>query len=178
MRDVVRDFVRHPSPRRPRRRRAADSNRRSSGSNRLAQDIDRDHFKGLAPYAQCVARTVFLQSLADQDTLKGVTPERLRYAVLAPTLDISFINSARTRFIQESAYLDDRPAAPMRFMAAANLTQLIRREERNVDPGEARHHLKDVIRDAFKGPTLERCIFPAARSTFPMMSATDDRGSR
>ncbi len=138
-----------------------------AGKSALAQDIDRDHFKGLAPYAQYVARTVFLHSLADQDTLKGVTPERLRYAVLAPTLDISFINSARTRFIQGSAYLADRPAAPMRFMAAANLTQLIRREERNVDPGEARRHLKDVIQHAFRAPTLEAVHFPGGPFDIP-----------
>jgi hypothetical protein len=131
-----------------------------AGKSALAQDIDRDHFKGLAPYTQYVARTVFLHSLADKDTLKGITPERLRYAVLAPGLDISFINSARTRFLQESAYLDDRPGAPMRFMADANLTQLIRREERHVDPGDVRTELTAVIRQVFSGQTLEPQLFP------------------
>ncbi|MDA8048919.1 MAG: DUF499 domain-containing protein [Rhodospirillales bacterium] len=126
----------------------------------LAQEIDRDHFKGLAPYAEYVARTIFLHSLADKDSLKGVTRERLRYAMLGPALDISFLNSARTRFIQESAYLDDRPGAPMRFMAEANLTQLIRREERNVDPGEVRANLKDRIHEIFAGPALELVHFP------------------
>ncbi|MDO8544959.1 MAG: hypothetical protein Q7S40_31330 [Opitutaceae bacterium] len=30
-------------------------------------------------------------------------------------------------------YLDDRPGVPLRFLAEANLTQVIRREETNVD---------------------------------------------
>ncbi|KAF0109471.1 MAG: hypothetical protein FD149_2829, partial [Rhodospirillaceae bacterium] len=102
------------------------------GKQSLAQQIDEETFKGLAPYTEYVARTAFLHTLAFQDALKGVNPERLRFTMLAPALDISFIDNARQRFIQESAYLDDRPGAPLRFQAEANLTQLIRREERNV----------------------------------------------
>lgn len=59
-----------------------------------------------------------------------------------------------------SAYLDDRPGAPMRFLAEANLTQVIRRQQANVDPGELRAQLKDRIKQIFSGTTLESVPFP------------------
>ena len=75
--------------------------------------------------------------------LKGISADQLRYSVLSPITDISFIEEARKKFIAESAYLDDRPGAPMRFLAEANLRQIIRREERHVDAEEARAELND-----------------------------------
>ena len=110
----------------------------AGGENRsLAENIDAERYKGLAPYTAYIARTAFLHTLAFNEPLKGLSPEDLRYALLAPTLDFSFIEEARKRFLAESAYLDDRPGAPMRFLAEANLNQIIRREERNVDAGDA-----------------------------------------
>ncbi len=44
------------------------------GRSSLAQDIHRNHFGGLAPYTQYVARTAFLHSLADKESLKGIPP--------------------------------------------------------------------------------------------------------
>lgn len=126
----------------------------------LAQAIDAEHHQGLPAYATYVARTAFLHTLAFNDPLKGVTPEHLRYAILGPRTDISFIESARQRFVAESAYLDDRPGAPMRFLAEANLTQIIRREEQAVDPGELRAELNDQIKKIFKGEVLEAVPFP------------------
>ena len=94
----------------------------------LAQEIDVAHHGGLPPYAVYVARTIFMHTLAFNEPLKGISPEQLRYSVLGPTTDISFIEEARKKFIAESAYLDDRPVAPMRFLVEANLRQIIRRE--------------------------------------------------
>ena len=91
----------------------------------LAQEIDATHHGGLPPYAVYVARTIFMHTLAFNDPLKGISLEQLRYSVLGPTTDISFIEEARKKFITESAYLDDRPGAPMRFLAEANLHQII-----------------------------------------------------
>lgn len=105
------------------------------GKEALAQEIDARNHKGLPPYAAYVARTIFMHSLAFNEPLKGLTPEHLRYAVLGPATDISFTEEARKAFIAQSAYLDDRPGAPMRFLTEANLTQIIRREEERVDPG-------------------------------------------
>lgn len=135
------------------------------GRAALAQDIDEQSHKGLPPYATYVARTIFMHSLAFNDPLKGVTPEHLRYSAVGPFLDISFIEAARKAFVSQSAYLDDRPAAPLRFLASANLTQIIRSEERRVDPGDLRKQLNDWIRSIYCEPknttALEGVLFPA-----------------
>ena len=126
----------------------------------LAQEIDAAHHGGLPPYASYVARTIFIHTLAFNDPLKGVSPERLRYSILGPETDISFVEEARSKFLGESAYLDDRPGAPMRFLAQANLTQIIRRTEDHIDAGEARAELSDRIREIFDGKMLDAVPFP------------------
>ena len=126
----------------------------------LAREIDAAHHGGLPPYASYVARTIFMHTLAFNDPLKGVSPERLRYSVLGPETDISFVEEARKKFLSESAYLDDRPGAPMRFLAEANLTQIVRRTEDHVDAGEARAELNDRIREIFHDRTFDAVAFP------------------
>jgi len=133
----------------------------------LAQTIDAEHHGGLPPYAVYVARTIFMHTLAFNEPLKGVSPEALRYSALGPATDISFIEEARKKFIAESAYLDDRPGAPMRFLAEANLQQIIRREERHVDAGEARAQLNDRIRQIFGGKTFDMAAFPGGPFDVP-----------
>ena len=85
----------------------------------LAEQIDAEHHEGLSPYATYVARTVFLHTLAFNEPLNGVSAEELRYSVLGPATDRSFVEEARKRFTADSAYLDDRPGAPMRFLVEA-----------------------------------------------------------
>ena len=138
-----------------------------SGNPSLAERIDADNHAGLPPYARYVARTAFLHTLAFNDPLKGVTPERLRYAVLGPSTDFSFVDEARKAFATDSAYLDDRPGAPMRFVAEPNLTRLIQTEERNVDAGEARAHLNDRIGEIFEGRVFEAVRFPGGPFDVP-----------
>ncbi len=133
----------------------------------LAEEIDAEHHGGMAPYAVYVARTIFMHTLAFNDPLKGVSPERLRYSLLGPATDISFIEEARKKFIAESAYLDDRPGAPMRFLAEANLRQIIRREEQHVDAGQARAELNDRIRQIFGGRTFDTVPFPGGPFDVP-----------
>lgn len=123
----------------------------AGGDPALAQEIDAEHYAGLAPYATYVAQTIFVHTLASHDRLKGLTPERLRFSTVGPGLDISFVEDARKRFMADSAYLDDRPGAPLRFLAEANLTQVIRRQEAAVDAGEVRNQLRDRIREIFRG---------------------------
>ena len=130
------------------------------GKQSLAQEIDDASFRGLPSYTGYVARTVFMHTLAFNDQLKGLTPEHLRYAIIGPQLDISFVKFARQKFLAESAYLDDRPGAPLRFLAEANLTQIIRRAEQSVDPGELRAQLNDRIKDILGGTVLEAVSFP------------------
>lgn len=118
----------------------------------LAEELDAEHYSGLAPYGTYVGRTIFLHSLAFNDPLKGLSPEELRFSVLGPKTDVTFIDDARKRFVGTSAYLDDRPGVPLRFLAEANLTQVIRRQEQHVEAaGNARGELNSRIRDIFSG---------------------------
>jgi hypothetical protein len=96
-----------------------------TGKRALAEEQDEVHHQGLPPYAAYVARTVLMHSLAHNVPLRGCTSEHLRYDILRPRLDISFIEAARQRFVSESAFLDDTPGVPMRFQTQANLTQVI-----------------------------------------------------
>ena len=73
-----------------------------------------------------------------------------RYAILSPGVDPSFIDDAIRRLVETSAYLDDRPNVPLRFLTEANLTQMVRRQEQTVDRGEVRVQLNDRISVASK----------------------------
>lgn len=137
----------------------------------LAQDLDARHYAGLAPYGSYVARCVLFHTLAFQDSLRGATAEELRYAILSPGTDLSFIDDARKRFVADSAYLDDRPNVPLRFLAEANLTQMIRRQEMQVDPAESRAQLNDRIRAIFGGQALNLVPFASGPHDVP-----DDSG--
>ena len=138
------------------------------GENRaLAQTIDAEHYRGLPPYTAYAACTIFMHTLAFNEPLKGLSPEQLRYSMLGPSLDLSFLEEARKRFVAESAYLDDRPGALMRFLAQANLNQIIRREERNVDAGDARAELNDRIQHIFNGASFDAIHFPGGPFDVP-----------
>lgn len=137
----------------------------------LAQELDEAHYKGLLPYASYAARGILFHSFAFNESLKGLTAEQLRYSSLAPGTDLSFIDDAVRRFVQNSAYLDDRPNVPLRFLADANLTQLIRRYEQLVDPAEIRAQLNDRICTIFKGNTFQYVFFPGGPYDIP-----DDAG--
>jgi len=113
-----------------------------------------------------------MHTLAFNENLRGLNAEELRYAILGPGTDIAFIDDARKRFVTDSAYLDDRPGAPMRFLAEANLTQIIRREETNTDRDEVRTRLNSYIRDLFAGPNLNLIPFASGPHDVP-----DDDGS-
>ena len=139
----------------------------AAGKRALAQEIDAVHHRGMPPYAGYVARTILMHTFAFNDPLKGLSPEQLRYSVLGPAVDVSFVEEARRKFIAESAYLDDRPGAPMRFLAEANLSQIVRRAERHVDAGEVRAHLNDRIREIFGGRVFEMVAFPGGPFDVP-----------
>jgi hypothetical protein len=133
----------------------------------LAPELDARHYKGLLPYASYVARTIFIHTFAFNNDLKGIPPDHLRFSILSPAADITFIDDARQRFRQESAYLDDRPNAPLRFNAEANLTQVIAREEQNVDKGEASDELRDRIKQIFGGSTFDLVPFASGPYEVP-----------
>ena len=139
----------------------------SEGGAALAQRIDAARHGGLPPYGAYVARTIFMHTLAFNDPLKGLSPERLRYSLLGPATDVGFIEEARRRFVTGSAYLDDRPGAPLRFLAEANLSLIIRREEQHVDAGDARADLHDRIKRVFSGEAFELVPFPGGPFDVP-----------
>lgn len=139
----------------------------AEGTPSLAQELDAREYAGLAPYGSLVARTVLWHSFAFNPHLQGATHEELRYSILGPGLDPAFVNDARQKFVDRSAYLDDRPAAPLRFLAEANLNQVIRRQEDQVDREDARGELHARIRSIFKGRDLNLIAFPGGPEEVP-----------
>ncbi len=139
----------------------------SGNGSSLAEQIDAKHYASMPPVASFVARTVLWHSFALNPALQGTNPEELRFAVLAPGLDLGFVNDARQRFVTESAYLDDRPTAPLRFLADVNLNLLVKRQEDQVDREDARDELQDRIRAVFTGNTFELVLFPAGPEDVP-----------
>jgi hypothetical protein len=137
------------------------------GRTALAQQIDASFYRGMPPYASYVARTVFIHSLGFPSQIQGISAEHLRYSVLAPSLDIGFIEDARKRFQERSAYLDDKPGAPLRFLTDANLTQIVERQIQLCDPGEVRTELTARIRSLYLQGDFELRPFPAAPVDVP-----------
>lgn len=140
---------------------------RDSSSQAWAQQTDAKEYAGMPRYASMVARTVFVHTLAFNPDLQGCKKPELYYSVLAPGIDLGYLQDAERRFVENSAYRDDRPNAPLRFLQDANLTMLIKREERNVDSGDARATLDDQIRQAFHGSTFEHIHFPSSPADVP-----------
>ena len=134
-----------------------------------AQMLDLRFYPGQLPITSYIARTVFLHTLAHGDAAKGVSTERLKLAVCSPSIEPSFIEQARIRFLQESDYLDDRPGAPLRFRVEPNLTQLIRKQKDEIDAGEVRATLNERIRDLFgaSGGAFNLVPFPAGPYEVP-----------
>jgi hypothetical protein len=133
----------------------------------LAQDIDSTFYRGLPPYATYVARTVFIHSLGFPAQIQGIAPDQLRFSIMAPSLDVGFIEDARKRFQERSAYLDDKPGAPLKFLTDANLTQIVERQIQLVDPGEVRSELSGRIRTLYLQGDFELKAFPAAPVDVP-----------
>jgi len=150
-----------------------DVSSHEGGKAALAQDFDRKFYPGMPPYGSIVARPILFHTLAFNESLKGLNERELRYSVLGPDIDAAFIDDARKRFLGESAYLDDRPNVPLRFLTEANLTQVIRQQERIVEtnPDEVRAVLNDTIKTIFKGTVLELVPFASAPGDVP-----DDAG--
>lgn len=140
----------------------ADVASRDSNAPAWAQLTDSKEYTGMPPYASMIARTVFIHTLAFNTDLQGCKKPELYYSILGPGVDLGFLQDAERRFVENSAYRDDKPNAPLRFLQDANLTMLIKREERNVDSGEARATLDDQIRQTFHGTTFEHVHFPSS----------------
>ncbi|MEI7635126.1 MAG: DUF499 domain-containing protein, partial [bacterium] len=135
----------------------------------LAEVLDQKHYAGQLPVTTYIARTIFLNTLAYGDDLKGLPADRLVFSMTSPALEPAFIEQARMRFITESLYLDDRPGAPMRFQVEPNLTQMIRRQMRAIESGDVRAELNARIKSLFSraGSNFELIEFPAGSYEVP-----------
>ena len=135
----------------------------------LAQRLDEQKYPGLPPVTSYVARTIFWHTLAYGDSARGITAEQLKLSVCSPALEPSFIEQARIQFVADSIYLDDRPGAALRFMVEPNLTMIIRRVMRDIDPVEVRTELSERIRHLFSLPRGEfnAILFPSGPYEVP-----------
>jgi hypothetical protein len=143
----------------------------------FAQQLDQQKLPGLPPLHSFLARTILWHTFAYGDAARGVSVEQLKLAVTSPSpsLEPPFIERARLAFQQDSIYLDDRPGAPLRFMAEANLNQIIRRRMQEIDAIKVREALYKRIRDLFDLPKGEfhARIFPPNAYDVP-----DDTGDQ
>ena len=87
------------------------------------------------------------------DVLQGTLKESDLYSPWGE-LAHALAGEAGFRLVERSDTEGIAPVAPLRFLAEANLTQIIRREETNIDREEARSRLNAYIRDLFTGPNL------------------------
>lgn len=141
----------------------------------LAEEHDKLHHSGLPAYTRYLARTIFVHSVAFNHDLQGLSAARLRFSMAAPSLDPDMTKAALQRFLGDSAYLDDRPGAPLKFNAAANLQQIVNRETKRVDKETLRTELDSRIKDIFGGGskgTFELVAFPAG--PFDVDDTVDD----
>ena len=142
----------------------------------LAEEIDAEHHGGLPPYATYVARTIFMHTLAFNDPLKGLSPHQLRYSLLAPAMDMSFIEEARRKFVAESAYLDDRPGASMRVSSLKPISVRSSGARNSMSMPVKRAHIWMTVSAGFSAAARvgrsSRYPFPAAPSTCRTRSAT------
>jgi hypothetical protein len=128
----------------------------------IAEFLDDKYYPASIPVTTYIARTVFLNTLAYNQDLKGVSTDRLLWSVCSPKLEPSFIEQAKTRFVSESDYLDDRPGAPLRFQAEPNLIQMIRKQMRDIESAEVKAELDSRIRSLFQpsSRTFDLIAFP------------------
>jgi hypothetical protein len=141
----------------------------SDSAKSIAMSIDEHNYKGMVPYALYAARTIFFHTLAFNEQKKGIDRRQLRYSLMGPTIDTSFVEDAAQRFVQESGYLDDRQDARLRFLTDININQLIRREQREIDADDLRAELNDRIRSIFGGTSssFDLVPFPAGPNDVP-----------
>jgi hypothetical protein len=128
----------------------------------VAENLDDKYSPGALPISVYLARTVYLNTLAYNNDLKGVATDRLKWSMCSPAIEPSFVEQARVRFIEESDYLDDRPGAPLRFQAEPNLVQMVRKQMRDIDAGEVKTELDARIKAVFQpsSRTFELIAFP------------------
>ncbi len=140
-------------------------------SQATAQLLDSKLYPGQLPAASYVARTVFLHSIAGVDAARGISAEHLRLSICSPLLEPAFIEQARTAFVGESLYLDDRPGAPLRLMTEPNLKMVIRRKMNELQLSAVQDRLSTEIGRSYSQPNG---IFAVSRFAAGPYQVPDD----
>ena len=131
-----------------------------AGQRALAEEIDAEQHQGLPPYAAYVARAIFMHTLAFNEPLKGLIADELR------TRRRGRRSTPASSTRRATGSRPSRPT-PLRFLAEANLSVVIRREEQHVDSANARAQLNDRIRDIFADKTFEAVPLPGGPFDVP-----------
>jgi hypothetical protein len=142
----------------------ADVSAVENDSPSTAQTLDKEHFSGESPLTEYLARTIFLNSLAYPESAKGISVPELKESILYPGLDGSFLEKARTKFIENSQYLDDKPNSPLRFLANPNLEQVVRKSMREFSKLEVNNLSREKIQYIFNGNTFKLYYEPQPHS--------------
>ena len=110
---------------------------------------------------------------------RAFRPSSLRYSVLCPATDLSFIEEARRKFIAESAYLDDRPGAPDALSRRSEPPpdHPARGAARGCGGSEGRAERPHPDRSSTARPSIAVLIPRRDRSMSPTKSATGGRSS-
>ena len=132
-----------------------DTNKKS-----LAQRIDRKYYSNMPPFTTYVARTIFMNTLAFNQSAKGIPDKDLRYSIASPGLELRYIDEALERFKDESLYLDDNAQKPTQFQAEPNLNQSIQRAEHALDDSDCENEIDNRLRATFGSGQFDTCMFP------------------
>jgi hypothetical protein len=147
----------------------------SGNAPATAQAIDAKHYPGQLPITSYIARTAFLNTLAYGDTAQGISAEGLNFSICSPEIEPSFVAQARTLFVSEALYLDDRPGSPLRFMVEPNLEAVVRRIMRDqVDNDEVRAYLQERTRELFGGNRGDFDLVPFPAGSYEVDDTVSD----
>ena len=136
-----------------------------------AQRLDDIHYKNQPPFTMYVAHAIFFHTLAFNQQLKGIDGKSLRYSILSPGTELSYVDEALERFRRASLYLDDNLEKPIQFQAAPNLNQAVQRAEQGLDESDLEREIDRRIKATFQNGDLDSYIFPDGYGDVP-----DDTG--
>ena len=132
-----------------------------------AQKLDKKFYPNQPPFTTYIARTIFMHTLAFNTQLKGIDDRSLRYSILSPGMEISYIDDALARFRNESLYLDDNPDRPTQFRAVPNLNQAIQRAEQGLEDAVLEAEIDRRTRAMFQRGRFDLHLFPGGREAVP-----------
>lgn len=126
----------------------------------MAQILDKKYYPSLPRFTTYITRVIFMNTLAHNPRLKGVDARHLRYSMLWPGMELSYVDEALARFREASLYLDDNPEKPTQFQAVPNLSQAIQRAEQGFDDQDLETEIDRRIKNIFQKGEFDLLLFP------------------